>query len=316
MVQLATSRVLQRKNDAQALAELGNRLATFDEYDAAIKLLERAQNIRQRGSLDDRLRQLEMNKRLANAFLTYKTPHFEIHYPQEVGPRFAESMGSILEKEFARLQTWVPVPQFKPVIINVLEWRDFRATYTGSDFILGFYEGKITLPFAGVDRFSPLVVTILSHELLHAMLAQATHGQAPHWFQEGLAQRIEMKSYSPNAFNMYTDEKLLAVSLLDAVLRGSPDPDMIEQAYIESQTTIRYVEAKYGPGGVTKLIAAFRDGATTEDAIQQLSGAPLAKFDADMRVWGRSASHVFDNPPIIDYAPEETGIQFSTRRSQ
>ena len=315
VVSLAASRVLQRKNDAQALADLGNRLASFDEYDAAMKLLERAQNIRQRGSLDDRLRQLDMNKRLANAFLTYKTPHFEIHYPQEAGARFAEAMGGILEKELARLQQWVPVPNFKPVIINVLEWRDFRSTYTGSDFILGFYEGKITLPFAGVDHFSPPVVTILSHELLHAMLAQATHGQAPHWFQEGLAQRIEMKQYSPNAFNMYTDDKLLAVTLLDAVLRGSPDPEMIEQAYIESQTTIRYVEAKYGPAGVTKLIAAFRDGATTEDAIARLSGGSLAKFDADMRAWGRSAAHVFDNPPIVDYEPEDSGIHFTRRDS-
>ena len=314
MVSLAASRVLQRKNDAQALADLGNRLASFDEYDAAMKLLERAQNIRAKGSLDDRLRQLEMNKRLASAFATYKTQHFEIHYPQEAGTRFAEAMGGVLEKEFVRLQAWVPVPDFKPLIINVLEWRDFRSTYTGSDFILGFYEGKITLPFAGVDRFSPLVVSILSHELLHAMLAQATHGQAPHWFQEGLAQRIEMKPYSSNAFNMYTDDKLLALSLLDAVLRGSPDPEMIEQAYIESQTTIRYVEARYGASGVTKLIAAFRDGATTEDAIQQLSGGSVAKFDSDMRTWGRSASHVFENPPIIDYAPEDTGIHFSTRR--
>jgi len=158
-------------------------------------------------------------------------------------------------------------------------------------------------------------VAILSHELLHAMLAQATHDQAPHWFQEGLAQRIEMKSYSPNAFNMYTDEKLLALSLLDSVMRGSPDPEMISQAYVESQTTIRYIEARYGQAGLARIIAAFRDGATTEDAIQQLSGGTVAKFDADMRAWGRGAAHVFDNPPIIDYQPEDSGIHWTRRSS-
>ena len=313
LVSLAASRVLQRKNDAQSLADLGNRLASFDEYDAAIKLLDRAQSIRQRGSLDDRMRQIEMNKRLASRFAVYKTPHFELHYPQEIGAKFAESMGGILEKEFVRLQAWVPIADFKPVVVNVLEWREFRSTYTGNDFILGFYEGKITLPFAGIDTFMPEVVAIMSHELLHAMLAQATHGQAPHWFQEGLAQRIEMKSYSQNAFNMYTDDKLLAVSLLDAVLEGSPDPEMIQQAYIESQTTIRYIEAKYGPAGLSRVIAAFRDGATTEIAVQQLTGGSLAKFDNDMRVWGRTASHVFDNPPIIDYAPDDSGVTIRRR---
>src|ERR1043165_1572397 len=313
LVSLAASRVLQRKNDAQSLADLGNRLASFDEYDAAIKLLDRAQSIRQRGSLDDRMRQIEMNKRLASRFAVYKTPHFELHYPQEIGAKFAESMGGILEKEFVRLQAWVPIADFKPVVVNVLDWREFRSTYTGNDFILGFYEGKITLPFAGIDTFMPEVVAIMSHELLHAMLAQATHGQAPHWLQEGLAQRIEMKSYSQNAFNMYTDDKLLAVSLLDAVLEGSPDPEMIQQAYIESQTTIRYIEAKYGPAGLSRVIAAFRDGATTEIAVQQLTGGSLAKFDNDMRVWGRTASHVFDNPPIIDYAPDDSGVTIRRR---
>jgi len=315
MIQLAGSRVLQRKNDAQSLEELGERLANLDEYDAAIKMLDKAQAVHSRGALDDRVRQIQMNKRLATAFSTYTTPHFELHYPQDVGTPFAQTMGDILEKEYARLQAFCPTPEFKRVVVNVLQWEDFRSTYTGSDFILGFYQGKITLPFGGVGRFVPEVVAILSHELLHALLAQATHDQAPHWFHEGLAQRIEMREFARNAFNTYSDDKLLAVSLIDSVMHGSPDPEMIIEGYIESQTAIRYIEARYGQAGVRKMIASFRDGATTEEAIKQLTGGTIQQFDKDLRTWGHGASRVFEGPPVIHYDGEDNSMRWTRRSS-
>jgi len=295
LTSVAASKVLQRQNDSQALAELGMSLASLDEYELGVKMLDKSAAMRPNPMLDEQVRQIQMNKRLANSYTTYNTPHFELHVPQELNAAQAATLGDILEKELARLQSWVPVPDFKKTVVNIVWWDEFRSTYTGSDFIVGFYTGKITLPFAGVQDFSPGVMAILSHELCHAMIAQRTHDQAPHWFQEGLAQRIEVKQYSPNAFNMYTDDRLLAVSLLDAVLRGSPDPGMISEAYIESQTIIRYIEAKYGRAGVARMLDAFRDGATTDEAIRRLTNAPTAQFDTDLRAWGRNGTKVFED---------------------
>ncbi|HEX9982258.1 MAG TPA: hypothetical protein VGF69_03260 [Thermoanaerobaculia bacterium] len=302
LMSLASGRVLQRKRDVQSLTTLAELLASFDLYDDAIKTYDRAQTIRQQPFVDDRVRQLEMNKRLATKYTTMTTPHFEIRYPADVAENFAKEIANVLEGEYARLQKWIPTPNFQPVVVNILWWREFRATYTGTDFILGFYQSrKITIPYAGIGRLEPPLVAILSHELAHALIAQATNDHAPRWFQEGFAQRIEMVPYHENAFNMYTDDRLLAVSLLDAVLTGSPDPEMITEAYVLSQTLLRYVEAKYGTAGLTKMLASFREGATTEEAIRQLSGQSMAQFDVAMRAWGRSASRVFENPPPLRY---------------
>lgn len=307
LTNLARSRVLQRKRDATALYELGEMLSLYDLYDDAIKMLDRSQSIRNNPYIDERVRQIQMNKRLATKYSVHSTDHFDIHYPEDVSPNFANDIGRVLELEFKRLQQWIPTENFDRVTVNILWWSDFRSTYTGSDFILGFYlQKKITLPFAGVHSLDPMIVAILSHELAHAMLAQATNDQAPRWFQEGLAQRIEMRPYHSNAFNMYEDDRLLAVSLLDSVLSGSPDPAMITEAYIEAQTVIRFVEAKYGYGGVKKVIAAFRAGATTEEAFATLGMASVADFDEELRKWGRSASRVFDNPPPVIYNTDET----------
>jgi hypothetical protein len=147
------------------------------------------------------------------------------------------------------------------------------------------------------------------------MLAQATRDQAPSWFHEGLAQRVEMTDYHANAFNMYDDEKLLAMSILDATIRRSGDPDMIGEAYIESQTVIRYIESKYGERGVAAMIAAFREGATTEEAIAKLTGGQsVAQFDTSLRAWGRSGARVFENPPPVRYDLDDSeDLRWSNR---
>lgn len=313
LMDLANSRVLQRKNDAVALSELGEMLASLDMYDAAVKLLDRSDAIRHGASNDGRVRQLQMNKRLATKYNSLRTAHFDIHYPDDLTMNAASQIGRVLEAEFVRLQQWVPTSQFTPVVVNILWWNEFRATYTGNDFVLGFYQGKITVPFAGVGQLVPGVVTLLSHELCHAMIAQATNDQAPSWFQEGMAQRIEMTPYHRNAFNMYTDDKLLAVSLLDSVLHDSPDPEMISEAYIESQTIIRYIEAKYGRGGIGKMLKAYHDGATNDEALALLTGETVADFDTRLRVWGHSGVQVFENPEPVRYDAVEDEVHWSKK---
>jgi len=293
LINVAASRVLQRKKDAAALTELAELFAAHDLYDAAVRMYDRSQSIRANAFIDERVRQIQMNKRLATSYYTTKTPHFEIHFPAEVSATSAAELGNVLELELKRLQEWIPTPDFQPVVVNVVWWDEFKQTYTGSDMILGFYNGKITVPFAGVQELIPQVVAILAHELSHAMIAQATNDQAPRWFQEGLAQRIEQRPYHENAFNMYEDDRLLPVTLLDAALRGSPDPEMIGAAYIVSQTDIRYIEARYGKAGVRKLLQAFRDGQTTEQALTTLSGKPIGEFEGELRAWGRSERRVF-----------------------
>src|SRR6266545_4500665 len=186
ITELAASRVLQRHRDAESLRRLAEMMVADDLYDPAIAMYDRAQTIQSSAMTDERVRQIQMNKRLATKYSTHRSEHFEIHYPDDVHVMTATQIADILEAELKRLQRWVPLSHFTPVTVNVVWWDDFRSTYTGSDFILGFYSGKITVPLAGVRQFVPPVVALMTHELCHAMIAQATNDQAPHWFHEGL----------------------------------------------------------------------------------------------------------------------------------
>jgi tetratricopeptide (TPR) repeat protein len=293
--QIAQSPVLQRRRDADALAQFAELFAAQDLFDAAVRMYDRSQQIRPNPFIDDRVRQILMNKRLATRYAVATTPHFEIHYPDDVPPASATQLGAVLEREFQRLQSWIPASDFRPVVVNMVWWQEFRSTYTGNDFVLGFYNGKITVPFAGVDAEDPEITAILAHELSHAMIAQATADQAPRWFQEGFAKRLETRSFHENAFNMYDDAKLLPISLLDAVLGSSPDPELISAAYVIAQTDIRFFEQKYGRASLQKLMTAFREGGTTAEAIERVCGKPLASVELELRQWGRGSQRIFTN---------------------
>jgi hypothetical protein len=303
LTQVAQSKVLQRKRDANAYMQLAELFAAHDLFDAAVRMYDRSVSIRPNPFVDDRVRQIQMNKQLATKYSTHRTARFEIHYPEDVSALSAAQLGNVLERELQRIRKWVPADNFRPVVVNVVWWNDFRSTYTGSDFILGFYNGKITVPFAGIDANHPEVTAILGHELAHAMIAQATSDHAPRWFQEGLAQRIELRQFQENAFNMYDDHKLLPVPLLDAVMQGSPDPEMISAAYIIAQTNVRFIEIKYGRPAVAKIMAAYREGANTNEAIQAATGRSITEYELELREWGRGAKHVFEN------TAEEMGIR-------
>jgi hypothetical protein len=275
-------------------------------------MLDRALAIHQNEFIDERARQIAMSKRLATRYKTYSTDHFEIHFPEDVSQSAAVEMGNIFEAEFTRLQQYVPITNFQRVVVNIVWWREFRSTITGSDFILGVYNGKITVPLAGIRMYIPEIVAILSHELCHAMLAQATNDQAPHWFQEGLAQLIEMKDVIPNAFINYEKNKVFAMTLLDPILTDAGEPAMMSQAYLQSQTTLKYIQVKYGQRGLATMISQFHDGATTEAAIRKLSGLELPAFDQQLRAWASTAAQEFENtaPVRYDQAPDE-GIRWS-----
>jgi tetratricopeptide (TPR) repeat protein len=315
LTEMAEKPSVLKRFDAWDLLRAGEMLASVDSFDLAIRLMDRAGQLRELPHLDDRVRQLQLNRRLTT-FSAHETTNFTIRYSKEDTRQFdAEKIGQIAEAELVRLKKWIPVEGFRKVVINVLSWETFRGTYTGSDHILGFYDGKITVPLAGIGMYPPEIVAILSHELAHAMIAQRTRDQAPRWFQEGLAQRIESLPYRRNPFNMYEPDQLIATAVLDDVITYSSDPGLIGEGYLLSQALIRYIEHRWGNAGLRQMLDSYAAGSTTEEALQRLSGAALPQFDRAYMEWGSTQHDIFENHDLVSYEePEQGAIRLGRRR--
>ena len=55
------------------------------------------------------------------------------------------------------------------------------------------------MPVRGLQTLTPELSRVLKHELTHSFIQQKTHGRAPTWIQEGIAQWMEGKRSGQNA---------------------------------------------------------------------------------------------------------------------
>jgi hypothetical protein len=285
LIRMAKGNTTQRRTDPETLFQLANLFARQEDFDSAMKLVAKAQSQLPFESGGDHIRQLLMEKRLAASSEVYKSPHFAIRYPPGRGEKFAQEAARILEAERVRLQAWIPVDSPKVIEVHLLPFEDFRMGYSPGLDVLGLFDGKVRVPLGDVRRFNPFVVSILTHELAHALITEKTGDRAPRWFQEGLAQHVEMVQEGVNPVGGYRDkENLLSFPLLEPAI-GSLSPALVAIGYDESRWTVHYVEHRYGQAGIHRLLDAYRAGKGTDQAISAAFGVTPAQFDQDLWRW-------------------------------
>jgi hypothetical protein len=293
--------VVRRRRDPAVMIAIADLLGAVDKWDAAAAMLTRVQRELDLPGIDQRIEQLMIEKALAQNYQVVKTEHFDIHFPPKFSAHAAERAGQILESEYVRLRRqWLPGLEMRRTKVNLLWWEDFQ-DYAGSDYIAGLYTDEIFLPMAGIDTFIPEIVAIMSHELFHAMLAGATNDLAPRWFQEAFASRVEMLESKRNAFQHYRDERFVSVAMLDAVANESPDPEMVGSAYEIGESTLRFVQAKWGMTGLQRLVREFAAGRRTEEAIPNAFGVPVSELDRLARAWGATQPPLFTGGEVVRY---------------
>ena len=289
LVRLALGDKASKRADPGALYQLANLLEQEGEFDQALRLVGKANSELPSPPGGDRILQLTLEKRLAVSMEQLRSPHFIVSYPLSRGPAFAQEAMHVLESERERLQKWIPLPAGggAPIEVRLLPFQDFELGFSQGGDVLGLYDGVVRVPLGSLRVFSPFAVSILSHELAHAMIAQRTNDRAPHWFHEGLAQHIEMSEegrVNPIADYRSTD-RLLAFPLLEPALQSFSSAVWVGAAYDEALWTLNYVEARYGVAGIHRLLDAFRAGQTTPEALAGALGTPVARFDQDLWTW-------------------------------
>ncbi len=305
---LAASNVKNRQVDPRTLYQLAELLVTDGQYDLAVKLMAKAHSELPFEIEPRRIRQVRMEKRLANASAVYESQHFEVFYPYERSHFFAERVAEILEAERKRLGKWIPLSRSSKTEVFLLEFADFRQGYGSNVEIVGLFDGKIRVPFAEVNTFVPFIVSVLTHELAHAMITEATADQAPHWLQEGLAQHVEM----PQGINPIAGYKstgsLLSFPMIETVLASFAAPRFVPVAYDESRWVLHFVESRYGVRGIHRLLEAFRKGLTTEDALAKVTGKSIVDFDREVWNWCLNQAPDIWPSEIVHYDTYDTPV--------
>jgi hypothetical protein len=301
LVRLAGSDIAGRRPAPGTLFELAELFAAAGEFDTAIKLSKKADAQLPTPRGERRRKQMELDKELSASYASYRSKNFDVRYPVATGETYARGVALVLEEERHRLQRWIPNPGTKEIEVHLFPLKEFYSTF-GSENVVGVYDGKVRVPFADLQSLDPELVQILSHELAHAMIAGATKDQAPHWFQEGLAEHVEMGLGRINPLpDLMRTGRALSFPTLDPILSGFAEPQLVDLGYSEAAWTIHFLEARYGVKAIHGMLKAFADGKTTDQAVQQVSGLTPADLDRALWTWGTTEAPQARNLEVRRY---------------
>jgi hypothetical protein len=275
-----------RRPAAGVLYQLAELLVSDREFDTALRLLQRASVLSPLARSDTRIRQVRLEQWLYDHQKRTWSDHFEIIYPQVTSPRYAEQLGVVLEAERQRISRWIPLRAGHPIEVDLFPLERFLRAHSGGILVLGLYDGRVRVPFADLQSLHPRLVTVLSHEVAHALLAQATYDRAPDWFHEGLAQHIEMM---PGRINPIPDlakrGRVISLPMIEAILDGFGEPQLVDLAYGEAAWVIHYLEAVHGVKTIRAFADAYSRGLSTEQTVREVLDLSVAELDRAVWDW-------------------------------
>lgn len=301
-------RRLRRAPEARQLAATFARNAALLRRESPLELLSVAQSLRAVGDpalaadvaaraaaklkvegVGFFVRALREEARVDREYAPTSTAHYRIRIPEDFRPA-AQKVGYILEAERERLTRWIPSAEpADPVDVYLLRLEQFRLGVSGNASIVGVYDGAIRVPLAEVQVFEPELVDIMTHEVAHALIAQATKDRAPKWYHEGLAQLVEQREVRTNVVRTHLAKgEMLSLGSLEAVLDGMAAGDLVGRAYAMSDWLMRFIETRWGVDGIRRLGASFAQGRGTEEALAQDLHIGVAAFDIAFAAWIRS----------------------------
>ena len=233
----------------------------------------------------------------------------------EGGQAFGQALHDAAAQALVRLSQEVGLRPEKPVDIyiyaNTNDLRDailYEPAWIGGQAFPG---NNIVIIGVSADQLDWGKSTE-AHELTHVLVGHLTFtclGFIPTWLNEGLAMYGEG---GPQTFELAQFDQAKAADQLLALrsLTGSfsEESDRANLSYTESYSVVNFLIQTYGRDKMTALLAALRNGATADEALQSVYGFDTDGLEDAWRTSISAAPRVGTSNP----APVPTATQVPT----
>ncbi len=242
-----------------AVAEWRWVVENYPASDAVRKRLEKAE------------RELNVEKDFAT---DYRRRHFIISRDRDKFQQESRLILDILEKAYygiGRDLRHFPQDRVQVILYSVEQF----AEATQADVrVAGLYDGKIRVPLSGETLDPDRITQVLRHEYTHVLVRELTGGNAPFWFNEGLAQ-FESEELDENKRRVIYDALhnggLIPLIDLDANrVEFDDDPDLMRLAYLEAFATVSYLRRRFSRRHLFDFMDMLAQKHDAESALQSV----------------------------------------------
>ena len=206
--------------------------------------------------------------------------HFKILYEggtqQSVGDRIARVLESGYQTIGKRLNTY-PSETISVILYSNREFQDLTRS---PSWATGRYDGRIRIAIGGALEPPRDLDRIVTHELVHAVIASAAPQGVPAWLNEGLASHLESADRSWAREVLRNATTIVPLENLTHGFGRFDEQDALV-AYAESATAAEILCTQLGPN-IGAFLRMVGNGSSVDDALLEYHVQPNA-FHAEWR---------------------------------
>jgi tetratricopeptide (TPR) repeat protein len=223
----------------------------------------------------DTLAALEKAQRDTQEEENYKeneSAHFQLRYNGAAAPALAREVLRALEGQYPQIESELNYSPPEPIGVILYTQQGFADITRAPGWVGALNDGRIRVPVQGLTGVDSELSRVLRHELTHSFIQQKTHGRAPAWVQEGLAQWMEGKRSDENAavlVQVYEAGQAASLSQLEGSWMGLSG-DVAQYAYAWSLANVEYIVQTQGMGDMERILDRIAGGSDTQTAVKEV----------------------------------------------
>lgn len=237
----------------------------------AIEEWKRAERLRPDPEIEQALAKAERDKAEEESYREGETAHFDLKYFGGATPDLARGILRALEDDFRDLESELDYTPPEQIGVILYTEQAFADITRAPGWVGALNDGRLRIPVQGLTQVTPELARVLKHELTHSFVGQKSHGRAPTWLQEGVAQWMEGRRSSS-----------AAAALVDAVGEGTaPQFGSLDSswmglsgnsaafAYAWSLAVVESIIDAGGVSDISRLLDRLATSSSTEAALQE-----------------------------------------------
>ncbi len=201
-----------------------------------------------------------------------ESAHFQLKYNGAAEPALAREVLHTLEGHYQQIESELNFSPPDPIGVVLYTQEGFADITRAPGWVGALNDGRIRVPVQGLTGVDPELSRVLRHELTHSFIQQKTHGRAPTWVQEGVAQWMEGKRSDESAavlVQVYSAGQAAPLGQLEGSWMRLPGP-MASYAYAWALANIEYIVQTQGMGDVERILDRLATGTSTEQAVREV----------------------------------------------
>jgi len=244
----------------------------LNKLDLAVNEWKKSLTLRQDQEVQAALAKAERDKDEEEGYKENESRHFTLKYSGAAEPNLARDVLHTLEAHYDAIESELNFSTPDSIGVILYTRQAFMDITNAPSWAGALNDGRLRVPVQGLTSMTPELSRVLKHELAHSFIQQKTHGLAPTWLQEGLAQWLEGKRSGDNAAALvqsYTAGQAATLTQLEGSWMHFTDA-AVQFAYAWGLATIEAIAASSGISDVVRILEHIAVGEKPEAAVHAI----------------------------------------------